>query len=186
MATQTWTVCWTSSADLPGTASRLCRGAALLLVGAPGCRSPSDHLAGDWAGTLVCDDGSLVYDTVATLRLEAPSGGRHSGTLSLQATWVGIDGSDLRQSTSWRVTLRQSYPRGRQEVDFVEARCGDAVRTSNGEPVAEGCTAVGAGIGTSSLVWNGADALTWDGSCRGALVRGEIEPDSAGPTGDLR
>ena len=156
------------------------------MVAPLGCRSPADHLAGDWAGTLMCDDGALSYATIATLTLARPSNGRHSGSLSLQAAWEGSDGSDLQLSTSWRVALRQSYPRGRQDVDFTEARCTDAVRTSDGEPVAEGCTAVGAGIGTSSLVWDGADSLAWGGSCRGTLVRGEIASDSAGPTGDLR
>jgi hypothetical protein len=152
---------------------------ALLLAA---CRSPPDTLVGDWAGALDCAEDDFVYATDVTMSLETPEAGRHPGTLALKTTWTGDDGVDYRQSSVWTVALRQEFPSGAQDVDFVQADCAEALRSSEEELTAEGCEDVGGGIGTSSLAWDGADALAWGGGCTGELTRGgTIAADSGDP-----
>lgn len=158
--------------------------AAALLMAA--CRSPPDDLAGAWSGDLACEEDGLSYGTAVTMNLETPSDGRHPGTLALLTTWTGSDGVDYRQSTAWVVALVQDFPRGAQDVKFVQADCADALRMGADDPVAEGCEEIGGGIGTGSLAWDGADTLTWGGACTGTLVRGAIDGDTGDPSGGAR
>lgn len=154
----------------------------LLPVALIACRSPPADLAGRWTGDLDCEEAELVYATSVTMNLEAPAAGRHAGTLALQTTWTATDGVDYRQSTVWTVAVSQEFPRGAQDVSFVQADCAEALRMGDDEPVAEGCEAVGGGIGASSLAWDGADSLVWSGACVGALTRsGAVSEDSAIP-----
>jgi hypothetical protein len=153
--------------------------AALSLLA--GCRSPPDDLQGQWAGALACAEGDLAYGTDVALVLDAPTDGRHPGTLALVAAWTGDDGVAQVQRTDWSVILRQEFPKGAQDVDFVQADCTAAERVGADGTTLEGCGELGRGIGTSSLAWDGADTLRWSGSCEGSLARGaEIPGDDTG------
>ena len=155
------------------------------------CRTPPDDLAGSWSGVLDCAEGELAYRTVAELTLDAPVDGRHIGTLALAASWSGADGVSAGLLSDWEVTVVQSFPRGAQDARFTDATCAAASRWEDGFVVEEGCAAVGTGIGTGSLRWDGADALEWSGACEGTLVRGGAgsgsgPADSGDPVTSLR
>jgi len=162
-------------------------GLTLIVLAIAACRSPPDDLSGDWAGSLECVADDLTHATVATMTLETPEAGRHRGTLGLNTRWIDDTGVDHRQDLVWRVVVQQEFPSGAQDVDFVEADCAEALRSSGGELTAEGCEDVGGGIGTSSLGWDGADALAWGGDCAGVLTRGgTIGTDSGDPGQGVR
>ncbi len=162
-------------------------GLALISLTVVACRSPPDDLIGDWAGLLVCVGDDITHATAATMSLETPEAGLHPGMLTLNASWTGDDGVDHRQASVWTVAVQQEFPSGAQDVDFVKADCAEARRLSGDELTAEGCEDVGGGIGTSSLAWDGADALAWGGGCAGELTRGgTIGTDSGDPGQGVR
>jgi len=152
---------------------------ALVLPTLVACRTPPDDLAGRWSGVLACAEGGLAYRTASELVLDAPADGRHPGTLALAASWTGADGVPAGLRSDWNVMVVQSYPRGNQEVRFAETTCMAADRWEAELVVEEGCAAVGTGIGTSSLQWDGANELGWNGACEGTLVRGDAGIDAS-------
>jgi len=143
------------------------------------CRTPPDDLAGSWGGVLACTEGELAYRTAADLVLDAPADGRHPGILSLAASWSDAEGISSRLHSGWGVTVVQPFPRGPQVVRFTDTTCRAADRWEDGVVVEEGCDAIGTGIGTGELHWDGAAALEWSGACEGILVRDEVGNDGS-------
>lgn len=160
----------------------------VVVCAGPACRSAPRDLVGSWVGVLECTESGLQYRTDVALELGAPLDGRHPGTLALAAEWSDAAGTTVQVQTKWDVVLLQEFPRGSQDVRFVETECTEAVWLEDGVSALEGCDVIDPGVGARSVYWNGTDTLDWSGACEGTLERDRTvaSGDSGGPSAGLR